>query len=205
MTKTIIQESIDQGLSLPDLLAEVRQALSDNPRTIVVLDDDPTGTQTVHNVPVITNWSSETLEKEIAESPLFFILTNSRSLQQKEARELAFLLGQRLQEIAANLGKQLIVLSRSDSTLRGHYPIEVKALKEGMGLTHITELLIPAFFEGGRYTFEDVHYVKEGEAFVPAAETPFAKDKTFGYQASNLREWIAEKNDGEISLKEISS
>ncbi len=205
MTESIIQESINQGLSLPDLLAEVRQALSDNPRTIVVLDDDPTGTQTVHNVPVITDWGTESLQKEISESPLFFILTNSRSLQQNEARELALLLGNRLQEIAAKLGKKLIVISRSDSTLRGHYPIEVKALKEGMGWTNSKELLIPAFFEGGRYTFGDVHYVKEGDTFVPAAETPFAKDKTFGYQASNLREWIAEKTNGELRTDEISS
>ncbi|CAN0154800.1 unnamed protein product, partial [Chrysoparadoxa australica] len=86
------------------------------------------------------------------------------------------------------------LISRSDSTLRGHFPIEPEVLgKELFGTGYLT-ILIPAFFEGGRYTINNVHYVEENDHLIPAAETPFAKDATFGYRSSNLYEWVCEKN-----------
>ncbi len=109
---------------------EVRQKLVENPRTIVILDDDPTGTQTVNDIPVVTQWDESVLEAEIIHSPVFFILTNSRSLQSEEADALAFLIGQRLQDLATKHQKELLVISRSDSTLRGHYPNEVNFLSK---------------------------------------------------------------------------
>jgi uncharacterized protein YgbK (DUF1537 family) len=172
-------------------------------KTIIVLDDDPTGTQTVHGVPVITNWRKGTIEQEFrGKTPLFFILTNSRALIEREAEILAFSIGKNLKEI----GKPNVLISRSDSTLRGHFPAEVNALAKGLGFeSDFLIVLAPAFFEGNRFTKDDTHYVKEGEDWIPIAELPYSKDKTFGYQNSNLREWVQEKSKGSITAKEIDS
>ena len=48
-----------------ELQARVQAAARAADRTLVVLDDDPTGTQTVHNVPVVTRWDVETLRAEL--------------------------------------------------------------------------------------------------------------------------------------------
>ena len=205
MTNQPILKSIKEGDHLKGYQQEVRRHLSKNPCSIVILDDDPTGTQTVQNIPVVTQWSEEVLEKELLESAVFFVLTNSRSLQKKEAEVLAIIIGQRLKELAAKHNKNLLVISRGDSTLRGHYPAEVNALARGLGQPDAKHVLIPAFFEGGRFTFKDVHYVQEGNKFIPAAETPFAKDSTFGYNSSNLKEYIVEKHNGKIQIDQVGS
>jgi hypothetical protein len=62
---------------------------SGHAKVLVVLDDDPTGTQTVYGVTVLTEWSIDTLKKEFESSPsCFFILTNSRALGTDEVGEL---------------------------------------------------------------------------------------------------------------------
>lgn len=206
MLKDQLLASINEGEQLKGHLDAVRQELNENPKTIVILDDDPTGTQTVYDVPVVTSWEKDVLENEILKSPTFFILTNSRSLQIEEANALAKLLGKRLNTLTKKHNKHLLVVSRGDSTLRGHYPNEVNALAEGLGIEeHAKHILAPAFFEGGRYTFNDIHYVKEGADFIPAGETPFAKDNTFGYKNSNLKNWIIEKYEDKIDSKTIES
>ncbi|QCW99546.1 hypothetical protein FGM00_05275 [Aggregatimonas sangjinii] len=199
-----ILNAIQEGDQLIGYQKEIRQHLSENPRAIVVLDDDPTGTQTVQNIPVVTEWSETVLAQELQQSPVFFILTNSRSLQKEEAVALASTLGQRLKKLATKYSKNLLIISRSDSTLRGHYPDEVDALAKGMGVGLAKHVLIPAFFEGGRYTYNDIHYVREGDSFIPAAETPFAKDSTFGYKSSNLREYILEKHQASATMDQVA-
>ena len=48
---------------------------------VVVLDDDPTGTQTVRDIPVLTTWGVPELAAELsAAHPGFYVLTNSHSL-----------------------------------------------------------------------------------------------------------------------------
>ncbi|MEM9143697.1 MAG: four-carbon acid sugar kinase family protein [Bacteroidota bacterium] len=188
-----------------DIRREILEELALHPKSIVVLDDDPTGTQTVHNVPVVTQWSETILEQMLKTQPLFFILTNSRSLQRKEANALNLLLGKRLNRISKELGKNMIVISRGDSTLRGHYPNEVDALRTGLGWHSAQEVLAPAFFAGNRYTYKDIHYVREGVHFTPVGDTPFAEDNTFGYSSSNLRDWITEKTNGNIKRDKVTS
>lgn len=205
MNDQSILKSIEEGTLLKGHQKEIQQHLKINSRNIVILDDDPTGTQTVQNIPVITDWSEETLENELLNSTVFFILTNSRSLQKHEAVTLATTIGERLQKLAIKHQKKLLVISRGDSTLRGHYPDEVEALTDALGYKETTHALIPAFFEGGRYTFKDVHYVQEGDTFIPAANTPFAKDSTFGYRSSNLKDYILEKYQNKVSRDEVIS
>lgn len=173
---------------------------------IIVLDDDPTGTQTVYDVPVLTDWSVKSIQSELNRGTnFFFILTNSRSLNQNLANELALTIGRNIQEVSHRTGKKCMVISRSDSTLRGHYPTEVEALAEGLETDASVNILIPAFFEGGRYTIGDIHYVAQNEELIPAGQTPYANDRVFGYQHSNLKSWVEEKTQGAILASEVIS
>ena len=185
---------------------DIQQLTQRNEITTIVLDDDPTGTQTVHNVPVLTHWTYSLIEDElIKKTPVFYILTNSRSLTKDLAESLNKELGEMICQASGKTGRRVRVISRSDSTLRGHYPAEVNALKKALCIENSTDVLIPAFYQGGRYTIDDVHYVEEDDFLIPAAETPFAKDPSFGYRSSDLKEWIVEKTDNSIKTDQIGS
>ena len=189
-----------------DLLPSIQMELGRSTYKIVVLDDDPTGTQTVQDIPVLTTWSVEALEAELTgEFPAFFILTNSRSMTEKAACDLAREIGVNLHQASEKTGVRVVVISRSDSTLRGHFPSEVDAAAHALKKERLPYLIIPFFLEGGRYTLNDVHYVKEGESLVPAAMTPFARDAAFGFANSNLKDYIEEKTAGKIGSDEVIS
>jgi len=188
------------------LLAAIQAERKIKTNTIIVLDDDPTGTQTVHDVPVLTSWETEVLVSEFQkETAVFFILTNSRSLTEEEAKELAYSIGHNISKAALETGTPFWVISRSDSTLRGHYPSEVSSLEEGLNWKNSIQFIIPAFFDGGRYTIDDIHYVQQGDSLIPAAQTPYAMDKVFGYRNSNLKDWVLEKNNGTKATRKIAS
>lgn len=181
------------------------EAIRSMDRKIVVLDDDPTGVQTVHGVPVFTDWAPRSLKRAFREdSRAFYILTNSRAMSEERASSVNREIGRALREVGAETGEKFVVVSRGDSTLRGHFPAETEALAEGLGGGFDGEILIPCFFEAGRYTYRDVHLVREGNLLVPAGETEFAKDPTFGYEASDLGEWIEEKTGGRFPAREVS-
>ncbi|KAI1859016.1 hypothetical protein JX265_010493 [Neoarthrinium moseri] len=174
---------------------------------LVALDDDPTGTQTCHDIPVLTVWDTETLVSEFrATKPGggFFILTNSRAFHPGPARALIREICANLKAASAETDTPFEVVLRGDSTLRGHFPLEAEAAEEVLGVADAW-LLCPFFLQGGRYTLEDVHYVAEGDVLVPAAQTPFAKDATFGYKSSNLREYVVEKSKGQIPAEKVTS
>lgn len=173
---------------------------------VVVLDDDPTGTQTVHGVPVLTTWDCAGFEAALNEpGPCFYILTNTRAFSAARASEINREIGENLAAAAACSGRPFAIVSRSDSTLRGHYPTETDALAAGLRINFNGTLIIPAFFAGGRITVEDVHYVADGDTLMPAGETEFARDKSFGYRASNLCEWVEEKTAGRILAADVLS
>lgn len=195
-------------LRIEGALDEIRRRVVESGRRVVVLDDDPTGVQSVHGVPVLTTWVVEDLRWALEQtSPTFYILTNSRSLAEQEAIALN-------QEIACNLseaaepGTDFDVVSRSDSTLRGHYPAETDALAEelrerGRGPDGL--IVCPAFFEAGRITVDDIHWVRQDGELVPAGQTEFASDHSFGYRASDLKAWVEEKTGGRIKAHEVVS
>ena len=186
-----------------DLLASNRGAAAAS--TLVVLDDDPTGTQTVSNIAVVTAWDVPTLQSELAAAPAcFYILTNSRSLTADASRTLHRELAANLRTASAATRRPIVVASRSDSTLRGYYPLETDTLAEILGLFDAT-LLTPYFEAGGRYTIDDTHYVAEGDRLVPAAETPFARDAAFGYRHSHLPSWVEEKTGGQVRAADVAS
>lgn len=190
-----------------DLRSQTRKEIQTNPRIpiLVALDDDPTGTQTCHDIHVLTTWDVSTLTSEFestAPGSGFFILTNSRALHPPAARDLTIEICRNLKEAAGKAGKTFEVVLRGDSTLRGHFPIEPEAVEEALGASDAW-ILAPFFLQGGRYTIDDVHYVAEGDTLVPAGETPFAKDATFGFKKSHLADWVVEKSKGSIERDRV--
>jgi uncharacterized protein YgbK (DUF1537 family) len=189
-----------------DLLPAIQAEIARSKYKIVILDDDPTGTQTAKDLPVLTHWSQEALQDELLqEYPAFFILTNSRSLTEPAACQLAREIGTNLKRASDETGIRSVLISRSDSTLRGHFPAEVDVMAKTMGKAELPYLILPFFLEGGRYTVNDVHYVQEKDQLIPAAETPFAKDAAFGFRCSNLKDWVEEKSGGRIRAAQVTS
>ena len=179
----------------------LRAALAGLDRKIIVLDDDPTGVQTVHDVYVYTRWDRETiLEAFRAPEQMFFVLTNSRGLTAAESRAQHTEIAENIAAAAKATGKSFLLLSRGDSTLRGHWPMETEVLcetLEALGCPAFDgEVIYPFFPEGGRFTLRDVHYVRQSDELVPAGQTEFAGDKSFGYKASTLSDWCEEKSAG---------
>lgn len=175
---------------------------------IVALDDDPTGSQTVHGCLLLTRWDVKTLKEALLDdSPLFFVLTNTRGMDAQSAADIT-------REVCANLkvaldeldriGKPInpILVSRSDSTLRGHYPVETDVIAEELG-PFDAHFLVPAFFEGGRITRDSIHYlIVDGEE-VPVHQTEFANDSVFGYSHSYLPDYAEEKTGGRIKAEQV--
>ncbi|MBE9058066.1 four-carbon acid sugar kinase family protein [Sphaerospermopsis sp. LEGE 08334] len=170
-----------------------------NQPKIIVLDDDPTGSQTVHSCLLLMRWDVETLRLGLKDdAPIFFILTNTRSLTPEDAanvtREVCHNLKIALE--AENI-EDFLVVSRSDSTLRGHYPIETDVIAEELG-PFDAHFLVPAFFEGGRITRDSIHYLIIDGVPTPVHETEFARDSVFSYNYSYLPKYVEEKTKGRI-------
>lgn len=178
-------------------------------KKIVVLDDDPTGVQTVHDISVYTSWDKDSIRAGFdEENSLFYVLTNSRGFTAEQTTKAHHEIAAVVDEVAKETGKEYIFISRSDSTLRGHYPLETELLKadyeKNTGKVIDGEILCPFFKEGGRFTIENVHYVKYGDELVPANETEFAKDKTFGYTAATMPEYVEEKTKGAYKKEDVA-
>ncbi|KAL4893808.1 hypothetical protein BDV59DRAFT_177220 [Aspergillus ambiguus] len=189
-----------------DAQNDITQTLTTaNVSRLVVLDDDPTGTQTCHDISVLTVWDIPTLVEEFRQdSRGFFILTNSRALPPLDAEQLIREICENVARAAESTGQSVDIVLRGDSTLRGHFPLEADVAESVFGAADAW-VLAPFFFQGGRYTIDDVHYVAEGENLVPAGATQFARDATFGYKSSNLRDYVMEKAPGRFTAAQLHS
>lgn len=186
----------------------LRREIAANNTKIIVLDDDPTGVQTVHDISVYTDWNRESIMSGFQEQgKLFYVLTNSRGFTVEQTSAVHREIAGTVAEVAGELGRDYLIISRSDSTLRGHYPLETMILQKEMadrsGIVTDGEILCPFFKEGGRYTIDNVHYVRYGDELVPAGETEFARDKTFGYTKSGIPEYIEEKTGGAYKAADV--
>lgn len=209
--KILVKEAFDKipsvDLNVVNKLYE--KELLDLNKKIVVLDDDPTGVQTVHDVSVYTDWSLDSIEKGFLEkNSMFFVLTNSRGFIASETKKAHKEIALNVIKVAKKYNKEFIIISRSDSTLRGHYPLETNVLRETIEsnseLKFDGEVLLPFFKEGGRFTIDNIHYVQYGEELIPAGETEFAKDRTFGYTKSHLGEYVEEKTNGKFKAENVT-
>jgi len=194
---------------------------------VVVFDDDPTGSQTVHGCPLLLRCDAASLRRGLAHpSPLLFVLANSRALEPAAARqrlaEVCRCLRQVLAEIRSDdpqLGdgdlarrlQPLLLVSRGDSTLRGHFPLELEVIEQEVGqwlwaaAAEVeppgadARFLVPAFLPGGRTTVNGVHLL-HGE---PVHTSAFARDRLFGYQTSDLAAYIEAKSSGRVSATAV--
>ena len=175
-----------------------REPAMNSPK-IIVLDDDPTGSQTVHSCLLLMQWDVATLRLGLSdESPIFFVLTNTRAMSPEQALATTQQVCENLKlALAQSQVKDFLVVSRSDSTLRGHYPIETDAIAEALG-PFDAHFLTPAFFEGGRFTKDSIHYLVVNGVPTPVHKTEFAQDSVFGYRHSYLPDYVAEKTQGRI-------
>ena len=178
------------------------------PTKIIAIDDDPTGSQTVHGCLLLTRWEVDTLVDALTDSsPLCFVLSNTRGMDAERAaavtREICRNLRLALADLdAAGTPVQPVIVSRSDSTLRGHYPVETDVIAAELG-PFDAHFLVPAFFEGGRITRDGTHYLLiEGNA-VPVHETEFARDSVFGFSTAFLPDYVAEKTAGRIRADQV--
>ena len=200
--------------SLPDGYNELNDFLIKKIKNqkikIFVLDDDPTGVQTVNNIPVLTVWDEESIRLAFLEkSNLIYILTNSRGLKARDAEHINSIIAERICKISIETGMDFNIISRSDSTLRGHYPLETetirKVIEENTDITIDGEIIIPFFKEGGRFTIDDIHWIEDNGRLIPAGETEFAKDTAFGYKNSDLKLWVEEKTLGRYKSDDVIS
>lgn len=191
-------------------IAERLSQIQNTDKKFVVIDDDPTGGQTVHDIMVYTSWSKEILTEAFATGDkMFFIMTNSRSMQGKVTQAVHKEIVDNLVYAARKTRCEFEIISRSDSTLRGHYPLETETIYHELyrktGKLLDGEIIMPCFPEGGRYTIGDIHYLLSEGQLYPVSETEFARDKSFGFKNSDLKLWIEEKSKGRYRAEKIKS
>jgi uncharacterized protein YgbK (DUF1537 family) len=165
---------------------------------MVVLDDDPTGIQTVHGCLLITRWDEESVRLGFQDSePFFYILTNTRAMTREDAEQVTREAMEMVVKVNQDYGYHLIIVSRSDSCLRGHFPLETDVMRQclvehGYSVYEKTPFC-PAFIEAGRVTIDGIHYMRDGKQLIPVSQTEFAHDNVFAYHTSILTEYIKEK------------
>jgi uncharacterized protein YgbK (DUF1537 family) len=168
---------------------------------IIILDDDPTGIQTVHGCLALTCWDAETLCRAFEDAcPFFYVLTNTRAYAREQARQIVVDAVQAIVTVNRAYQRRLVFISRSDSTLRSHFPLEIDSItqriEQDTGQPMDAIFLVPAFFEGGRITRDDTHYLWDGCAYIPTSDTEFARDAVFGYTSSHLPTYIEKAGRG---------
>lgn len=189
-----------------DYRSENRALFSGLNKACIVVDDDPTGNQTVYGIPLITDWNMEVFVEEFIEgTPVFYVLTNSRSLTPEATAKIYKEIAENILKASKVTKRDFTVISRSDSTLRGHFPLEPETLQTNLKLDEAITVFLPVMFEGNRVTADDVHYIKNGDELTPVNETPFAQDHSFRYTEGDLKAYIEEKSNGKIKSDEVFS
>jgi hypothetical protein len=105
-------------------------------------------------------------------------------------------------------GVDFSIASRSDSTLRGYFPLETDVLARELASfdIHIDGVIIvPALIEPGRVTIDSVHWMRTTVGMIPVSHSEFAKDASFGYLQSDLRDWVQEKTAGRITRDQVAT
>lgn len=172
---------------------ELRMRIDSDTRRIVVLDDDPTGTQTVSGVRVILNPLASAYRAYLQSSEkCAYVITNTRALSRENAISKIRKIKDEMEREASECGVALTFLMRGDSTLRGHVFAEIEAISSPQS----TALFVPAFPECGRVTIDGIHYLELPEGRTPVSETEFSRDPVFGYNNSRLTEWVSEVTGG---------
>ena len=189
-----------------DPLPYIDAALKESGRKIVILDDDVMGTQSVYNIAVLMDWSVNALRAELeSDARAFFVVTNARTMPELQARAVNSFIVRNLCEAARQAGVDFSIVSRLDSTLRGHFPAEMEAIETALPQKPDGWIVAPLFLEGGRYTFGDTQYVADEQSLIPVGDTEFARDSAFAFISSDLRQWVEEKTAGKVPACSVAS
>lgn len=158
---------------------------------VVVLDDDPTGTQSAAEVPVLLDVDRDWLRSWFAahEPSPVYVLTNTRAMPANAAREVV----SHVTAAARACWPDAQIVLRGDSTLRGHVLPEYLG---AVGSARPPLLLVPAMPHAGRVTLDGTHFLRRGTTLVRLDQTEFARDGDFGYSTSDLLGWADERSDG---------
>jgi uncharacterized protein YgbK (DUF1537 family) len=156
----------------------------------IVLDDDPTGTQSAAGVTVLLESDADLLTGALEKADSVYVQTNSRALPEEEAVALVSRIKADGEVAAQRLGDQVRFVLRGDSTLRGHVFAESAVFLDDDAVM----LFVPAFPDGGRTTRGGVHYVRVGDLDLPAHESEYARDPVFGFSTGVLVDYVGEKS-----------
>ena len=159
----------------------------------IVLDDDPTGVQTLAGVRVLLDWDAQRVGAALVGRRAVHLITNSRALPPDRVEPLV----SDAARVAREAASDARVVLRGDSTLRGHL------LEEYLGVRSVVAsgrwpvlLLVPALPAAGRITVDGVHlFVRDGVP-TPLHETEYANDGVFAYASARLLDWAEERSDG---------
>ena len=160
---------------------------------VVVLDDDPTGVQTLAGIRVLLSWDAGRVRAALSGRRSVHLITNTRALPTASVR--AFVAD--AARVACEGAPDAAVVLRGDSTLRGHL------VEEYLGVRDVVTpsgwpvlLLVPALPSAGRVTIGGVHlYERDGQR-TPLHETEYAQDGVFAYSSARLLEWAEERSAG---------
>jgi uncharacterized protein YgbK (DUF1537 family) len=160
----------------------------------IVLDDDPTGTQSASGVTVLLESNADLLTEALRDNDSVYVQTNSRAIDEAAAVALVGAVRSDGLEAARRLGDDVRFVLRGDSTLRGHVFAESDVFAGDAAASDSVMVFVPAFPAGGRTTVDGVHLVSIDGVAIPAAETEYASDPVFGFQHSRLVDYVAEKS-----------
>lgn len=159
----------------------------------VVLDDDPTGVQTLAGIHVLLAWTGGDVLAALGDRPSVHLVTNARALAPERARAVT---ASAARTAVADAPDARVVL-RGDSTLRGHLLEEVEAVASVITPDRVPPLLlVPALPSAGRVTVAGVHLIERDGRFMPLHETEYASDGVFSYRSARLLEWAEERSGG---------
>lgn len=191
----------------PHARERIRDLVAAQGTVVIVLDDDPTGSQVVHDVPILTSWDERSLDWALAQgTAMVFILTNTRSLSPAKVESLLHEAMEAVDLAAQRAGRPYVVACRGDSTLRGHFPLEtdvVSSVLTAHGHPVDGVLLVPAYIEAGRVTVDGIQYANVSGQYLPVSETDYARDATFGFRSARLSEYVEERTGGRIPARDV--
>lgn len=162
--------------------------------TLIVLDDDPTGTQLVEHVPVLLDvFDTPARQHAFANNPkAVHVVTNSRAAQPDTVTSLITDTLDALGDVAPDSP----VLLRGDSTLRAHLYEEYVGVCEARHPGQTPPLLlVPALPSAGRITKGGVHLLQRDGEEIPLDATEYATDGVFAYTDAHLL-WYAQQRSG---------
>jgi len=168
-------------------------ALDNDRRRVVILDDDPTGSQSASGVGVLMEVREKALAQFFASRQrCIYLVTNTRAMSESRAVSRVAETVALVRAVASQSREDVAFVLRGDSTLRGHVFAEIGALASRRSRV----LFVPAFLDGGRTTIDGVHFIELQGIRIPVSETEFAHDPIFGFESSKLSDWVKEKADG---------